>query len=73
MEEIVPYTKVNMKNYASIIHMNAKEHKHIDVIRDNWLEKIKNNKKLLYYFILYFKNEYYNKYNKNISNIILKI
>jgi len=62
--------KIDMKNYMSIIHMNAKEHKHIDIIRDNWLEKIKKNKKLLYYFILFFKNEYYNKYNKNISNIV---
>ena len=65
--------KIDMKKYVSIIHMNAKEHKHIDVIRDNWLKKIKNNKKLLYFFISYFKNEYYNKYNKNITNIILKI
>jgi hypothetical protein len=65
--------KIDMKNYVSIIHMNAKEHKHIDVIRDNWLEKIKHNKKLLYYFISYFKNKYYNKYNKNVNNIILQV
>lgn len=60
--------KIDMKKYQSIIHMNAKEHKHIDVIRDNWLNKIKHNKKLLYYFISYFKNKYYNRYNKEIDS-----
>jgi hypothetical protein len=49
-----------MKEYISIVHMNAKEHKHVDIIRDNWLEKIKD-KKLLYYFVSYFKKKYYNK------------
>lgn len=64
--------KINMKNYLSIVHMNAKEYKHVDIIRDKWLNKMKNNnrKKLLYYFIKIFKDTYYDKYedklNKNI-------
>lgn len=65
--------KIDMKEYSSIIHMNAREHKHIDVIRDKWLNKIKYNKKILYYFILYFKTNYYDKYDKNITNIIKKL
>lgn len=59
--------KIDMKKYLSIIHMNAKEYKHIDIIKDKWLNKIKNNKKLLYYFISYFKNQYYNKYHTKIN------
>jgi alpha-N-acetylglucosamine transferase len=66
--------KIDMKKYLSILHMNAKEHKHINVIRDKWLNKLKinkdNNKRLLYYFIHLFKNKYYNNMNKNISNTI---
>jgi alpha-N-acetylglucosamine transferase len=64
--------KIDMKNYVSIIHMNAKEYKHIDIIRDKWLNKMKNDnrKKLLYYFVKIFKDNYYDKYqdkfNKNI-------
>jgi hypothetical protein len=66
--------KIDMKKYLSILHMNAKEHKHIDIIRDNWLNKLKynNNKKLLYFFINLFKTKYFDKMNKNISNIIGK-
>ena len=52
--------------------MNAKEHKHINVIRDNWLNKLKLNdkKKILHYFISFFKNKYYNKMNNNIKKIV---
>jgi hypothetical protein len=71
--------KLNMKDYLCILHMNAKEYKHIDIIRDNFLNKLINknkyknykyeNNKLLYYFISYFKKNYYDKMNKNIKNI----
>jgi len=66
--------KIDMKKYLSILHMNAKEHKHINIIRDNWLNKLKynNNKKLLYFFITLFKTKYFDKMNKNVSNIIGK-
>jgi alpha-N-acetylglucosamine transferase len=60
--------KIDITKYQSIVHMNSKEHKHIDVIRDNWLNIIKKTKKTLYYFILYFKNNYYNKYQKDIDS-----
>jgi hypothetical protein len=63
---------LDIKEYVSIIHMNAKEYKHINVIRDNWLNKLKklnNNKKLLYHFILYFKDNYFNKFNKKVKNV----
>jgi alpha-N-acetylglucosamine transferase len=66
--------KINMIDYLSIVHMNAKEHKHIDIIKDKWLNKLKNrkDKKLLYYFISKFKKEYYDKFNKNIKFIYNK-
>ena len=66
---------INMKKYLSILHMNAKEHKHIDIIRDKWLNKLKNmdnNKKMLYFFISIFKNKYYNKMNDDVKNIVYK-
>lgn len=66
---------LDIKEYVSIIHMNAKEFKHIDIIRDNWLNKLKksnNNKKILYNFILFFKNNYFDKLNKKIKNITYK-
>jgi alpha-N-acetylglucosamine transferase len=64
---------INMKEYLSILHMNAKEHKHIDIIKDKWLNKLKNNnkKKLLYYFISFFKKEYFDRLNYKI-NLLLK-
>ena len=64
--------KIDMKNYLSILHMNAKEYKHVDIIRDKWLNKLKmnNKKKILHYFISIFKNKYYNIMNKNIQSII---
>ncbi len=65
---------IDMKKYLSILHMNAKEYKHINVIRDKWLNKLlkeNNNKKLLHYFISIFKHNYFDKFNKNISKQIL--
>jgi hypothetical protein len=65
--------KLNMKNYLSILHMNAKEYKHIDIIRDKWLNKLKNNqqKRILYYFITIFKNKYFDKFNTYIKKELL--
>lgn len=65
--------KIDMKKYLSTVHVNSSEYKHIDIIRDEYLNKFKksndNNKKLLYNFILYFKNKYFDVYNKNIKKI----
>ena len=58
LEKYSKMFNLDMKDYMSIIHMNAKEYKHVDIIRDNWLEKIKD-KKLLYYFISFFKKHYF--------------
>jgi len=59
---------IDMKKYISILHMNAKEYKHIDFIRDKWLNKIKFKKdpqnQLVYHFVLFFKNNYFDKYKK---------
>jgi hypothetical protein len=34
------YLKINPTEYLSIVHINANEHKHVDIIKDNWLDKI---------------------------------
>jgi alpha-N-acetylglucosamine transferase len=76
LQQFTDKFKIDMKDYLSILHMNAKEHKHINIIRDKWLNKLKyqnKNKQLLYYFISLFKKKYYNVLNKNIQKNILNI
>jgi len=70
---LIKYYKIfniDMIKYLSIIHLNHKEYKHIDIIRDNFLDKLKKDNYLLYYFIKKFKDEYYDIYNKKIINLI---
>jgi alpha-N-acetylglucosamine transferase len=62
--------KQNILDYMSIIHINAKEYKHVDIIRDNWLENYKTKKPNLYYFLKIFKNLYYTpKVEKLVSKL----
>jgi alpha-N-acetylglucosamine transferase len=67
------YLKINPTEYLSIVHINANEHKHVDIIKDNWLDKIKIKKKYLYYFINIFKIKYYDKYNESITKMLSDI
>ena len=69
--EYANHFKINMKDYLSIVHLNNKENKHVDIIRDKYLDKIKKKNFLLYYFINIFKNIYYDKYNEKIKKIFL--
>ena len=71
--EYAKYFKINMKDYLSIVHLNNKENKHVNIIRDKYLDKIKKKNFLLYYFINIFKNIYYDKYNKKIKKVLDKI
>jgi hypothetical protein len=64
---------IDMKKYLSILHINSTQYKHIDIIRDNYLDKIKKKNKLLYYFVNFYKNKYYKKYNNIIKDNISKI
>jgi len=69
---LLKYSKmfnIDMKKYLSIIHLNHKEYKHVDIIRDKYLDRMKKDN-LLYYFVKKFKDEYYDIYNKKISNLI---
>ncbi len=61
---------LDMEKYMSIIHINSNEYKHVDVIRDKWLNKIKENKRLLYIFICSFKKIYYEKYQDKIEKLL---
>jgi hypothetical protein len=70
IDNIAHACKVDMKKYLSIIHISTNEFKHIEFIRDGYLEKYKIKKPTLCYFINIFKNEYYNKYNKQITNLL---
>lgn len=54
----------------SILHINSGQFKHVDIIRDNYMHSIKSE---LYIFILFFKKNYYDKYNNTISNLLSKI
>ena len=53
---------IDIKKYVSIIHLNSSEHKHIDILKDNFLETLKHKKEILYYFIKLYKELYYDKY-----------
>jgi len=55
------------RSFLSIIHINSTTFKHIDIIRDNYLHNIQSE---LYHFILFFKTQYYDKYNTKISSIL---
>jgi alpha-N-acetylglucosamine transferase len=69
---LLKYAKLfdtDMKKYLSIVHFNSKQYKHVDIIRDNYLNKLKKDNYLLYYFVNNFKKEYYDIYNKKIKKI----
>ncbi len=53
--------------FISILHINSSQFKHVDIIRDKYMHSIKPE---LYTFILFFKKNYYDKYNKSISYIL---
>ena len=61
---------IDLTKYLKTIHFNSTEYKHIDIIRDNYLEFLKNKNKLLYYFIMKYKKEYYDVYYDKIHKII---
>lgn len=67
--------KVDMKKYLSIVHISTTEFKYLEFIRDGYLEKYKKQHKqqTLCYFINIFKNEYYDKHNKNITASLKKL
>jgi alpha-N-acetylglucosamine transferase len=67
------YLKIDMNKYCSILHINSAEYKHIDIIRDNWLEKLKQKKPHLAIFIEFFKTKYYDRYNVDILKLLSKI
>lgn len=64
---------IDTKKYLSIIHLNASEYKHIDIIKDNYIEPLKHKNEILYYFIKIYKQLYYEKYYKEINDILKTI
>ena len=64
---------IDVKKYMSVIHLNAGEHKHIDIIRDNYLPTLKKRNEILYYFINIYKQLYYDKNHEEIEKIINSI
>jgi alpha-N-acetylglucosamine transferase len=65
--------KIDMRKYLSIVHVSTNEYKHIEFIRDGYLEKYKVKKATLCYFINIFKKLYYDKYNQEISKELMKL
>jgi len=74
----LPFSYNSMYHYVknndiNIIHFNAKEYKHIDIIRDNYLEKEKKKNIIIYNILVLYKKFYYDKYNIQISNLLKSI
>ncbi len=65
--------KLNIKEYSLILHFKCKEYKQIDILKDGYLENMKKEKYLVYYFLKKYKKEYYDEYNKKIEKIIKSI
>lgn len=62
-----------------LYHYNESPYKYLEIIKDNWLELNKNDRKIMqkykYYSIpiLFFKKHIYNKYNKYVNKILYSI
>jgi hypothetical protein len=54
-------------------HFNSTIYKPLDIIRDNYLDKLKKKEKEKYDIILFFKNNYYNKFHNMIESILEKL
>jgi hypothetical protein len=67
---IKKYNIYNIKKYINLLHFKVTTYKHIDIIRDKYLEQIKTEKPILYYFLKKYKKKYYDKYNKLITKIL---
>ena len=63
----------NIKDYVVLLHFKVVIYKQINIIRDNYLEKLKIIKPILYYFIKKYKKEIYDKYNDEIVKIMNKL
>jgi alpha-N-acetylglucosamine transferase len=63
----------DLKKYLKILHFKCSTYKHIDIIKDNYLEKLKIKSNLLYYFINKYKKEYYDKYYSKITKLLSDI
>jgi alpha-N-acetylglucosamine transferase len=61
---------IDMRNYPLILHFKCNIYKHIDTIKDEYLESMKNKKPLLYAFIKEYKKDFYDKNYKKINKII---
>lgn len=59
--------RYNIKS-IKIYHFNESIYKPLNIIKDNWIEKEKNETKKE--IILYFKKKYYDKYHSKIDKII---
>jgi hypothetical protein len=71
LEDIKKKYNINdIKDYPIILHFKCKIYKHIDIIKDGYLENMKIKKYLIYYFLKKYKKEYYDKYSKEIEKII---
>jgi hypothetical protein len=64
---------IDIKEYMSIIHLNATEYKYIDIIKDNFLNTLKKKNTILYYFINKYKEIYYDKNYKEVEAILNSI
>lgn len=62
-----------LKNdYFSIIHFNT-QYKHIHIIKDNYLDDLKNKNFLLYKLVLEFKKKYFDKYSSHVNKLLNKV
>jgi hypothetical protein len=73
IRHVTKYSIHNIMDYVILLHFKVSVYKHIDIIRDGYLEEIKDNKPILYYFISKYKKEYYDKYSEYINELLKSI
>ena len=56
-------------NKIKIVHFNESKYKYTDIVKNNYKNKFIEKQKV----IQYFKNKYYNKLNKIINDILIKL
>ena len=62
-----------IKKDIKIYHFNSTQYKPIDIIRDKYIDKIKNRDKHKKEVVLFFKKEYYDVYYKFVNKLMKKI
>ena len=69
------YVKYNKNSFSNIYvyHFNSSTYKHLDIIRDGYLEIYRKKNKQIYDALVLFKKEYYDTNHEKIEQILEKV